>query len=74
MPSNSIQIRLCVSFIRQYGKEVKAVLAAIHKFVAQHDDELFVRHIRLIETIPGADFLSAVTVLCEIGDFSVFKS
>ena len=74
VPSNSIQIRLCVSFIRQYDKEVKDVLAAIHKFVDEHDDELFVRQIRLIETIPGAGFLSAVTVLCEIGEFSVFKS
>jgi len=74
VPSNSTQVRLCVSFIRQYDKEVKDILAAIHKFVAQHDDELFVRQIRLIETIPGAGFLSAVTVICEIGDFSAFKS
>jgi len=29
---------------------------------------------RLIETIPGAGFLSAATVICEIGDFSVFSS
>jgi hypothetical protein len=72
--SNSIQVRLCVSFIRQYDEELKDILAAIHKFVYERSDELFVKQIRLIETIPGAGFLSAVTVICEIGDFSVFKS
>ena len=72
--SNSIQIRLCVSFIRKYDDEVRDVLAAIHRLVDRHADAPFVRQIRLIETIPGAGFLSAVTVLCEIGDFSVFKS
>ena len=37
-------------------------------------DEPFVKQIHLIETFKGAGFLSAVTVMCEIGDFSVFKS
>ena len=74
VPSNSIQIRLCVSFIRKYDEQIADVLASMHKFVGDHADETFVKHIRLIETIPGAGFLSAVTVICEIGDFSVFKS
>jgi transposase len=74
VPSNSTQIRLCVSFIRKYDEEIKNILAAMHKLVAAHADEQFVRQIKLIQTIPGAGFLSAVTVLCEIGDFSVFKS
>lgn len=46
----------------------------MHKLADEHADETFGRQIRLIETIPGAGFLSAVTVICEIGDFSVFKS
>lgn len=74
VPSNSTQIQLCVSFIRKYDEEISVVLAAMHKFVVIHADEPFVRQIKLIETIPGAGFLSAVTVICEIGDFSVFKS
>jgi len=74
MPSNGAQIRLCVAFIKKYDEEIKAVLALMHKLVEEHASEGFVRQIRLIETIPGAGFLSAVTVICEIGDFSVFKS
>ena len=74
LPGNETQIRLCVSFIRKYDEEIANILALMHDFVEQHSDEEFVRQIRLIETIPGAGFLSAVTVICEIGDFSVFKS
>jgi len=74
VPSNSTQIRLCVSFIKKYDEEVASVLALMHELVDQYSDKEFVRYIRLIETIPGAGFLSAVTVICEIGDFSVFKS
>jgi transposase len=72
--SNSVQIRLFVSFIRKYDEEIAKVLALMHKLVDKYADETFVKQIRLIESIPGAGFLSAVTVICEIGDFSVFKS
>jgi len=74
VPSNSTQIRLYVSFIKKYDEEIAGVLALMRKFADDHADELFVRQIKLIETIPGAGFLSAVTVVCEIGDFSVFTS
>jgi transposase len=74
VPSNSTQIGLCVSFIKKYDEEIENVLASMHKLVDAHSGEPFVRQIRLVETIPGAGFLSAVTVVCEIGDFSVFKS
>jgi len=72
--SNSTQIRLCVSFIKNYDEEVAGLLALMHRLVDEYADETFVRQIRLIQTIPGAGFLSAVTVVCEIGDFSVFSS
>ena len=74
LPSHSTQIRLCVSFIKKYDEEIAGILALMHKLVDDHADEAFVKQIRLIDTIPGAGFLSAATVICEIGDFSVFKS
>jgi hypothetical protein len=46
----------------------------MHELVDVHHDETFVNQIHLIETFKGAGFLSAVTVMCEIGDFSVFRS
>ena len=72
--SNSTQIRLAVSFIKKYDEEIESVRALMHKLVDECADETFVKQIRLIETIPGAGFLSAATVICEIGDFSVFSS
>jgi len=72
--SNSVQIRLCVSFIKKYDEEIANVLSLMHGLAEEHADEIFVKQIRLIETIPGAGFLSAVTVICEVGNFSVFKS
>jgi transposase len=74
LSSNSTQIRLCVSFIKKYDEEIAGVLDLMRNMVDEHASETFVKYIRLIETIPGAGFLSAVTVVCEIGDFSVFKS
>ena len=46
----------------------------MRELVERHSGEEFVRQIRLIESIPGAGFMTAATVIGEIGDFSVFKS
>jgi len=74
VPSDSTLISMYVSFIKKYDEEIAGILALMQKLVDNYADETFVKQIRLIETIPGAGFLSAVTVICEIGDFSVFKS
>lgn len=74
LPSNGRLIQLYVSFIKKYNAEVDGVLDAMHELVDAHPDELFVKQIHLLETIKGAGFLSAVTVMAEIGDFSVFHS
>lgn len=74
LPSNGKLIKLYVSFIKKYDNEIGGILAAMHDLVDAYPDEPFVKQIHLIETFKGAGFLSAVTVMCEIGDFSVFKS
>jgi len=72
--SNAFQIRSCVSFIKQYDEAISAVLLQIRELIDRHSDKAFVRQIRLIESIPGAGFLTAVTIIAEIGDFSAFSS
>jgi len=74
VPSNFTLIRMYIDFIRKYDKEIDLLLAAMNDLVAANVDELFVKQIRLIESIKGAGFLTAVTLMCEIGDFSVFRS
>ena len=72
--SNAYQIRMCVSFIKQHDEEIFEVLSQIRELIERHSDKEFVRQIQLIESIPGAGFLTAVTVIAEIGDFSAFSS
>jgi transposase len=74
VPSNIALIRLYINFIRKYDEEAKTMLKAMNELVDANSDELFVKHIRLVQSIKGAGFLTAVTLMCEIGDFSVFKS
>ena len=71
--SNTIRIRLYISFIRKYDEEIKHILESMHKFVNANEDTDFVKQIHLMETFKGAGFLSAVTFMGEIGDFSTFS-
>jgi transposase len=46
----------------------------IRKLVSDNQDSPFVRQIGLVDSIYGVGFLSAVTIMCEIGDFGAFKN
>jgi transposase len=72
--SNFTLIRLYISYIRKYGEDIDAVLTAMTELAKANEGERFVKQIRLLQTIKGAGFLTAVTIMCETGDFSVFKS
>lgn len=74
LPSDAELIRLYISLIRTYDNAADSVMQSIKVAVESEPDELFVKQIRLLETIKGCGFLSAVTLMCEIGDFSVFSS
>ena len=71
--SNITRIRLYISFIRKYDEEIASILDAMHELVDTNEDTDFVKHIHLIETFKGAGFLSAVSLMGEIGDFSAFS-
>lgn len=71
--SNIKRIRLYISFIRKYDEEIKSILDSMHELVNANEDTDFVQQIHLIETFKGAGFLSAVTLMEKIGDFSAFS-
>ena len=71
--SNIKRIRLYISFIRKYDEEIKGILHALHELVDKNEDTDFVKQIHLIETFKGAGFLSSVSLMGEIGDFSAFS-
>jgi transposase len=72
--SNFKRILLYIRFIRQYDAEISTILSDMHELVDGNEDTEFVKQIHLIESIKGAGFLSAVSLMCEIGDFSAFNS
>lgn len=72
--SNFKRILLYIRFIRQYDEEISIILSDMHEIVNANEDTEFVKQIRLIESFKGAGFLSAVSLMSEIGDFSAFKS
>ena len=72
VPSHFELIKSHISFIRNYNRQIVSILASLHKFVDDNPHELLVKQIRLIETVKGAGFLSAATLMAEIGDFSAF--
>ena len=71
--SNIRRIRLYISFIRKYDEEIASILDALHKLVDTNESTDFVKQIHLIETFKGAGFLSAVSLMEEISDFSAFS-
>lgn len=71
--SNITRIRLYISFIRKYDEEIQSILEEMHKLVDTNEDTDFVKQIHLIETFKGAGFLSAISLMGEIGDFSAFS-
>ena len=69
--SNIKRIRLYISFIRKYDEEINSILESLHELVDANEDADFVKQIHLIETFKGAGFLSAVSIMGEIGDLKL---
>src|SRR5690606_35780807 len=72
--SNFKRILLYIRFIRQYDEEISAILSDMHELVDANEDTEIVKQIHLIESFKGAGFLSAVSLMGEIGNFSAFRS
>ena len=62
-----------VEMIRILDEKTAAILKQIKHSVQDQPDSLLARQTRLLESIPGAGFLTAVTIVCEIGDFRAFR-
>ena len=72
--SNFKRILIYIGFIRKYDEEISSILSDMHELVDANEDTDFVKQIHLIKSFKGAGFLSAVSLMCEIGDFSAFRS
>ena len=70
---NCCLIRHYVEMIRFLDAQTEKLLTQIHQSLNAQPDSLFVQQIKLLQTIPGAGFLTAVTLVCEIGNFNAFR-
>lgn len=66
-------IQLNIEFIEIFNSKIEAILKSIKDFTIKHESYLFIKQIHLLDSIKGVGFISAVTLMCEIGDFSAFK-
>lgn len=66
-------IQLNIEFIEIFNSKIEAILKSIKDFTIQHESHPFIKQIHLLDSIKGVGFISAVTLMCEIGDFSAFK-
>lgn len=62
-----------VEMIQILDKQTASVLKQVKQSLLDRPDSLLTRQTKLLESIPGAGFLTAVTIACEIGDFSAFR-
>ena len=62
-----------VEMIRILDQRTAAVLKQIKRSLSERPDSVLTRQTKLLESIPGAGFLTAVSIVCEIGDFSAFR-
>lgn len=62
-----------VEMIRILDKKTAEILKQIKSFLQERPDSLLTRQTMLLESIPGAGFLTAVTIVCEIGNFAAFR-
>lgn len=67
-------ISMTLKLIEHLDEALDSIMSRINLLISSHAEELFVEQIRLLETIPGIGFLTAVTIMCELGDFSSFQS
>ena len=70
---NYILIGHYVEMIRILTAQTESLLDKVKCILADNPESSLTRQIDLIQSIPGAGFITAATIACEIGDFTQFK-
>ena len=66
-------IRHYIEMIRLLDAQTKQLMSQVKDFLKEQKDSRMAKQVRLLQSIPGVGFLSAVTLVCEIGEFSAFR-
>jgi len=71
--TNFLLIKRFIQIIEFYDQEINDILQQMKSIVDSHQDDLFIKQVELLQSVKGIGFLSALTLMCEIGDFSAFS-
>lgn len=67
-------ISLTLDLIEKLDCALDSIMQRIQQLVTLHKKEKFIQQVKWINSIKGVGFLTAVTIMCEIGDFATFKN
>ena len=67
-------IQLKLDLIDCLDTSISKTMERIKLLLEENATHAFVHQIHLLDTIPGVGLLTAVSIMCELGDFSAFKS
>jgi transposase len=67
-------IQLKLDIIDCLDLSISRTMDRIVSLLDEYKNHSFVHQIRLLDTIPGVGLITAVSIMCELGDFSAFKS
>lgn len=74
MSGNTSKLYRLIKLYSTYTEQISQVQASIHDFVKSTSvDEKLRNCVELLDSIPGIAFISAVTLIAEIGDIDAFK-
>ena len=74
LQSNAVRIRLYIKAYREYQQHLDTLLEEMHKAVDRLKGKPAFDQIGLLQSLQGIGFLSAVVLVAEMGDFSLFPS
>lgn len=66
-------ISTTLTLIKGMDTAITSTMEKVHALIKENRSEKLIQQIHWLDSITGIGFLSAVTIMCEIGDFSVFK-
>lgn len=72
LEASYFSVQMEIEMIRIFDSKKEMLLDRVLANMSENQDESFVQQIELIQSIPGVGFISAVSIMTEIGDFSAF--
>ena len=74
LPNAFDLIHSIIKQIKLIDEQMDSTVKTIANIVKSNSKQKFVKQIHIIDSLNGVGFMSAVTLMCEIGDFDAFKN